>query len=97
LCFNINNTRISQIEITVPILTTVFFTADPSGIPGKVDHKWEIINSNTGELLYRSSKERITWSFCDMGFYDVSLEISDSNGNISNIVKKGIIKVTPDA
>jgi hypothetical protein len=73
-------------------LNHVTFSYDLSNMPGIVDQQWTLSNStsNIEDIYY--SNPILTYLFKDKGYYTVSLDLKDSNGNKNTIIKN-ILKI----
>ena len=68
--------------ITLPKLTWIMFVYDKCKINGKDKARWIIKNTSTPNAsdIYFESKY-LTYLFQDSGKYEITLELTDSNGN----------------
>lgn len=67
---------------TLPKMTWVMFVYDKCRIPGKKNPKWTIRNtsdSNSSDIYFES--KYLTYLFQNPGKYEISLELTDTNGN----------------
>jgi len=70
------------------------FTYDNSSVPGGVKPVWKITKENDNQwvdIYYRN--EYLSYLFNQKGSYTFSLELEDTNGNKSNIIKNEFIKI----
>ena len=91
--FNMNDVKISTYQQNLPQNTHVVFTYDVCKIPGKNNPIWNIYDENTGTIEVITSEKSFMWNFCKAGNFTVSLELSDSNGNISTGKKTSFIVI----
>lgn len=84
----------SDKEIEVKNSTTLFFTPTDSIVGGKRGYTWTLykFNGTENECVVKG-KEKLVWTFTKRGNYDLVLELTDMNGNVSTLVKPGAIKV----
>ena len=83
-----------QNEFEVPLATTVFINPIDSLIPGKKDHIWTLIDSENGNVIVKLKKTPyFIWTFVNPGFYTLSCELQDVNGNIYQTTENGKIRV----
>jgi hypothetical protein len=83
-----------QNEFEVPLATTVFINPIDSLIPGKKDHIWTLIDSENGNVIVKlKSTPYFIWTFVNPGFYTLSCELQDANGNIYQTTENGKIRV----
>lgn len=81
-------------EFEVPVATTVFINPIDSLIPGKRDHIWTLTDSETNEVIVKLRRTPyFVWTFVNPGFYTISCELQDANGNIYQTEEKGKIRV----
>ena len=86
--------RIHNKEFEIPIGSTVFMNPHDSNIPGKKLYKWKLTERSTGLILADiKDPSYFIWNFKTPGFYDIELEIQDSNGNMYTFLKEGYIRV----
>lgn len=76
----------------LPKLTYITFTYDKTKIPGKTSPVWRIINNDNKKIedIYFTGRW-LTYLFKRSGRYTISLELEDSNGNVSEVNKNMII------
>ena len=70
------------------------FTYDNSSVPGGGKPVWKITKENDNQwvdIYYRN--EYLSYLFNQKGSYTFSLELEDTNGNKSNIIKNEFIKI----
>jgi len=94
--------KVFKNEFEIPIASTIFINPIDSLIPGKKNHVWTLIDTGTGDILLKVRKTPyFIYTFIKEGFYDVSCELEDANGNPVSIVHSGKIRVidhkSPDA
>ena len=76
----------------LPLYSQIVFLSDNCSIPGKNKMKWKIRNMNTN--ISNTYDKRIHVEFFrTRGEYEIGLELSDTNGNISFTSKPGIVKI----
>jgi hypothetical protein len=81
-------------EFEIPLASTVFINPIDSLIPGKKNHVWTLTDSESGEVIIKVRKTPyFIYTFTREGFYDVSCQLEDANGNIVNVEHKGKIRV----
>ena len=74
------------------LLNHLTFSYDLSNMPGIISQQWKLTNNtlNIEDIYY--SNPILTHVFKDKGYYTVSLDLLDSNGN-KNTVNKNILKI----
>ena len=81
-------------EFEIPLATTIFINPIDSLIPGKKDHIWTLTDTETGEVIAKIRKTPyFIWTFVNPGFYTISCELQDVNGNLYQTEHKGKIRV----
>ena len=86
--------KIFDKEFEVPLGTTVVLNPVDSLIPGKKNHSWKLIKDESGDVIIDiKDAQSFIWTFQEVGFYHLYLEIQDSNGNVSVYDKPGYIRV----
>jgi hypothetical protein len=81
-------------EFEIPLATTIFINPIDSLIPGKKNHIWTLTDTETGEVIAKIRKTPyFIWTFMNPGFYTISCELQDVNGNIYETTHKGKIRV----
>ena len=81
-------------EFEIPLATTIFINPIDSLIPGKKNHVWTLTDTETGEIIVKLRKTPyFIWTFLKPGFYTISCELQDANGNIYENEHKGMIRV----
>jgi len=67
---------------TLPKMTWLMFVYDKCKIPGKANPKWTIKNTTNSKMadIYFESKY-LTYLFKESGNYEITLELTDTNGN----------------
>lgn len=86
--------RIYNSEFEIPLGTTVFINPLDSNIPGKKDHKWRLIERSTGNVIVDLKNiQYFIWNFKKAGFYDIEMELLDTNNNPYKVYKDGYIRV----
>ena len=67
---------------TLPLMTWLMFVYDKCKIPGKATPRWIIkntTNSNIADIYFES--KYLTYLFKNPGKYEITLELTDTNGN----------------
>jgi hypothetical protein len=83
-----------QEEFEIPLATTIFINPIDSLVPGKKDHIWTLTDTETGEVIAKIRKTPyFIWTFVNSGFYTISCELQDANGNLYQTEHKGKIRV----
>ena len=83
-----------QEEFEIPLATTIFINPIDSLIPGKKDHIWTLTDTENGNVIVKIRKTPyFIWTFLEPGFYTISCELQDANGNIYQTEHKGKIRV----
>ena len=83
-----------QDEFEIPLATTIFINPIDSLVPGKKDHIWTLTDTETGEVIAKIRKTPyFIWTFVNPGFYTISCELQDANGNLYQTEHKGKIRV----
>jgi len=83
-----------QEEFEIPIATTIFINPIDSLIPGKKDHIWTLRDTESNNVIVKIRKTPyFIWTFVTPGFYTISCELQDANGNIYETEHKGKIRV----
>lgn len=74
------------------LLNHMTFSYDLSNMPGIISQQWKLTNNtlNIEDIYY--SNPILTHLFKDKGYYTISLDLLDSNGN-KNTVNKNILKI----
>lgn len=74
------------------LLNHLTFSYDLSNMPGIISQQWKLTNNtlNIEDIYY--SNPILTHLFKDRGYYTVSLDLLDSNGN-KNTINKNILKI----
>ena len=74
------------------LLNHLTFSYDLSNMPGIISQQWKLTNNtlNIEDIYY--SNPILTHLFEDKGYYTISLDLLDSNGN-KNTVNKNILKI----
>ena len=86
--------RFYEKEFEVPLATTVFINPIDSLIPGKKNHVWTLTDTETGEVIVKIRKSPyFIWTFTNPGFYSLTCQLQDANGNPYDIQHKGKIRV----
>ena len=89
-----NAIRIVKYREILPRMTLLSFCYDNSKMKGKKNPIWTITKegSNSTENIYYNN-QYFSYLFRDLGDYTISLQLEDTNGNISKTEKKQIIKI----
>jgi hypothetical protein len=81
-------------EFEIPLASTVFINPIDSLIPGKKNHVWILSDTEKNESIVKIRKSPyFIWTFTKEGFYDISCQLEDANGNVYQTEHKGKIKV----
>lgn len=81
-------------EIEVPSFTTLFFAPSNSIVAGKRNYVWTLYKFNgTEDECIVKGKDNLIWTFTKPGNYDLAIEMTDMNGNITKTTKYGVVKV----
>lgn len=81
-------------EFEIPLASTIFINPVDSLVPGKKDHIWTLTDTETGEVIVKIRKSPyFIWTFVKPGFYTVSCELQDANGNLYTVVHDGKVRV----
>lgn len=94
--------RLFKNEFEIPVGSTVFVNPMDSLIPGKKNHVWTLRDSSSGKVVIKVKKTPyFIYTFLRDGFYDISCEVEDANGNKAYVEHNGKIRVInhkrPDA
>jgi hypothetical protein len=73
--------------------TSVLFHDDSTRLPTKKARVWKIVNEETGEVEVEANSNKLWWNFSKNGKFTVSLEVTDSRGNVSRGTKKSFVVV----
>jgi len=82
----------SKKEIHIKKMTTLFFIATNNKIGGQLDYEWTL-EKYDGETKCKVVKPFLIWTFSQPGNYNVTLKITDVNGNFTELTKKGVVIV----
>jgi hypothetical protein len=86
--------KIYNQEFEIPLATTIFINPIDSLIPGKKNHVWTLTDSEKNEVIVKIRKTPyFIWTFTQPGFYSISCELQDANGNVYTNEHKGMIRV----
>jgi hypothetical protein len=81
-------------EFEIPLATTIFINPIDSLIPGKKEHVWTLTDTESEREIVKIRKSPyFIWTFIEPGFYTISCELQDANGNIYETTHKGKIRV----
>jgi len=84
----------SDSHLEIPLMSTVVFNNYASNIYGKKNNKWSLIDeSNGNDLLTIKSSPYFIYTFTSTGYYSITNEVEDSEGNVYEVSKPGFIKV----
>lgn len=89
--FTWEDSTISVSEKRIPAGASVVFSSDASDIAGKTKFLWSLYHEGT--KLVSVTDANFLWTFLEPGDYDVSLEITDTNGNKQSKYSKTFIDV----
>ena len=73
--------------------TQIYFNYDISNMPGFKNPSWIISKVGTGEVVFTWLNKYMVYLFTEVGEYDISLQLEDTNSNTKTITKNGLIKV----
>jgi len=93
LDFRINNIKWFEFNSEVSRFTRVYFCMDKTKIKGISNKKWTLTKQGTNFIKEVTNKDNFHYFFVDKGIYDLSLEITDNQGNFKKTIKSEIIKV----
>ena len=86
--------RFYQEEFEIPLASTIFINPIDSLIPGKKNHTWVLTDTETGEEIVRIRRTPyFIWTFTSPGFYSISCQLQDANGNTYETQHKGKVRV----
>lgn len=86
--------RFYQQEFEIPLASTIFINPIDSLIPGKKEHVWSLVDTETGQEVVNVRKTPyFIWTFTSPGFYSISCQLQDANGNLYETEHKGKIRV----
>lgn len=81
-------------EFEIPLASTIFINPIDSLIPGKKEHIWTLSDAFSGEVIVKLRKTPyFIWTFINAGFYTISCQLQDANGNVYETQHKGKIRV----
>ena len=81
-------------HLEIPLMSTVIFNNYSSAIYGKRNNVWSLLNSITGEdLLTMKETPYFIYTFSTPGYYTITNQVEDSEGNVYEISKPGFIQV----
>lgn len=92
LDFEINNIKLSDVNLEIKRYNRVFFSLDMIRINGIKFVEWKIIK-NSKIVKEIKDKNYFHYLFTDTGVYDVVLKITDNEGNVKEKYKNGFIIV----
>lgn len=87
------DTYIGYDHVDAPTLSTICFTLGNCQIAGATDVIWTLTDSNSGVDLMKCQGRNFTWTFNDVGDYDVKANVIDVNNNTQEITKVGFVRV----
>jgi hypothetical protein len=93
--WNNQDIKIFNSNFSVPLGVPVFFVVDQSEIPGKSSFIWTIYKNEVNEdikLIEVRGKNFFIFRFDTPGEYNISIELTDSNGNKYYTKKNGFVK-----
>jgi hypothetical protein len=86
--------KLYENEFEIPVASTIFINPIDSLIPGKKNHIWTLVNVDSEEEIIRIRKTPyFIWTFLNPGFYTISCQVEDANGNLYETTHEGKIKV----
>jgi len=86
--------KLYEQEFEIPLASTIFINPIDSLIPGKKNHIWSLVDTESGEEVVRVRKTPyFIWTFLKPGFYTISCQLQDANGNLYETTHKGKIRV----
>jgi hypothetical protein len=86
--------KLYEQEFEIPLASTIFINPIDSLIPGKRNHVWILVDSETEEEIVNVRKTPyFIWTFLKPGFYNISCRLQDANGNFYETTHKGKIRV----
>jgi len=86
--------RFYEREFEIPLASTIFINPIDSLIPGKKDHIWTLTDTESGEVIVKIRKTPyFIWTFTSPGFYTISCQLQDANGNLYDVTHDGKIRV----
>lgn len=89
-----NEVRVYSSDFSAPLGATMFFVCNHAENPGKTDFLWRVINEETGETVIDvKGKNFLIYTFTEPSQYSVYLSLNDSNGNFSEVYKKGFVRI----
>jgi len=89
-----NDVRVYTRDFNVPLGVTLFFVCNHAENPGKTDFMWKIVDEVTGDTVIEvKGKNFLIYTFIEPSQYSVYLSVLDSNGNFSEIYRKGFVRV----
>lgn len=91
--FTWSDTYIGYDHVDAPTLSTICFTLGNCQIAGATDVIWTLTDSNSGVDLVKCQGRNFTWTFKDVGDYDVKANVIDVNNNTQEISKIGFVRV----
>jgi hypothetical protein len=89
-----NSLDVIYYQTDIRPMTQLYFNYDISLMPGFKNPVWTIRDSKTNELVFTWENKYLVYLFTNIGEYNVSLQLEDTNGNIKTITKNGIVRVT---
>lgn len=91
--FSYSDAVITPYSFEIERSTSVLFHDDSTRLPTKKSRVWKIVNEETGEVEVEASSNKLWWNFSKNGKFTVSLEVTDSRGNMSRGTKKSFVIV----
>ena len=86
--------KIFDKEFEIPIGTTVFINPLDSNIPGKQAYQWRLSEQSTGAVIIDlKDPSYFIWNFKQPGYYNLDVQLKDSNGNEYSLSRPGFIRV----
>ena len=86
--------RFFEREFEIPLASTIFINPVDSLIPGKKEHIWTLVDAEKNEEIVKIRRTPFfIWTFTTPGFYTISCQLQDSNGNLYETHHNGKIRV----
>lgn len=91
--FSFDDSRIFNDRFDIPKMVPIFFCVDNSKMAGKTKAIWTVTDNDTGEVLFNGEYLYMVVRFPLAGYYDIEVEIEDTNGNKQSKKKEKHIRV----